>query len=144
MSAPALASMVGSLGVSLMVGAAVVVGVDPARRFPLAAVSPAVFAVVQLLFQGVRFDSEYPLSPLAWASYTFALQLVVVPLLVETYGPVQETLPWLPSDAAINGAFLVQSLAYVAFASGVALGGSRRSPAGQPIGNLNPISIAVL
>ena len=144
MSVPTRASVLGSLFVALVIGVAAVLGFGAASRYPAAAATPVVFSCVQVLFPRVRFNSASALSPLAWASYTFGLQLVVVPLLVAFFGPTQETLPWLPSDAAINGALLLQALAYIAFACGVALQRSHYEVSLAAIGNLNPTTITGL
>jgi hypothetical protein len=128
----------------MLVGVAAVVGIGAASRYPAAAAAPVIFSGVQWLFRGVRFDSAFSLSPLAWASYTFGLQLVAVPVLIAFFGPTQETLPWLPSDGAINGALLLQGLAYIAFASGVALSRWSGNLKRVVVGNLRPLSITVL
>jgi hypothetical protein len=56
------------------------------------------------------------LRPITWTVFTFGIVLVIVPTFSVTFGFSAGVLPFLPSDAYLNIASLLQSLAFGAFA----------------------------
>jgi hypothetical protein len=88
------------------------------------------FLLAPLLLRDVRPLRQPVLCPVNWVVLIFYVQLVIVPLLVCFFGPVQSTLPAMPSDSAINLAMLLSAAAFVSFAAGYesACGWARRRP----------------
>jgi hypothetical protein len=87
------------------------------------------FALCQVLVPAVRFSADHPLSPKNWALFLFAVQLVVIPVLLIVGGPARGSLPRLPSDIAINAASLLQTVALLSFVLGVVIVDRARSVA---------------
>jgi hypothetical protein len=56
-----------------------------------------------------------PLTPSNVAQFYFALQLVIIPLLILTSGVAMGQLPTMPSRLAINLGLLISTLAYIGF-----------------------------
>jgi hypothetical protein len=92
----------------------------PARRFPAIALSLAVVILSQLL-PVARPSMKRPLSPRNWALFIFLIELMGLPVLLVTMGPVRSVLPYLPSDTSINEGMLLQITAYVGLIGGLAL-----------------------
>lgn len=91
-------------------------------NYDLPAAIPAllVFLFVQATMPACRPNMVYPLCPANLAQMFFVLHVVTMPLVTAFYGFSQGTLPWLPSDGAINGALLVSTAAYGSFATAYA------------------------
>jgi hypothetical protein len=120
------AHAVGVGGILFVAGAYAALGMrQPSAQYLTwaAPVAGMVFFGMQLVAPrcAVRFDA--PLSPLNWALYAFALQLVIMPLLVEARGASLAVLPRLAGKDAVNSALLISAASFVAFAAGVQLAG---------------------
>ncbi|MHB8490374.1 MAG: hypothetical protein ACYDCS_09230 [Candidatus Dormibacteria bacterium] len=89
-----------------------------AARLPALGVPIMSFTLSQVLIPRIRFSSDH-LGAKNWATSLFALQLVVVPLLIIFEGIGRGSLPALPSDAYINAALLLQTVAFLSYAVGI-------------------------
>ena len=89
-----------------------------AARYPAVLVSLATFLAVQLLIPRARWNRDRVLGPGNVAAMLFALQLVVIPTLLVSTGPVPGTLGFIPADKYVNTALMFQALAYVCYAVG--------------------------
>lgn len=95
-------------------------------RVPLAAPCAALaFAALQLAFPRCRPSSRQVISPANWALFAFFLQLVVLPLLVCTMGPVLGTLPSLPAVGALDLSIALSVVAFAAYCAGFSLAARR-------------------
>jgi hypothetical protein len=83
-----------------------------------AIISLVTFSVMPAMLSGVRPTRNTTICPLNWTLLAFALQLVVVPVLLCYLGPYQNTLPALPSSHAINVALLMVTVGYAMFCAG--------------------------
>jgi hypothetical protein len=103
------------------------IGHGPAQRFVwVAPLAGATYFAAQLLWPRSSLRLDAPLSPLNWALYVFALQLVVMPLLVLMFGAELATFPRLARAASIEQAMLISTGAFVCFALGAQLFAPRR------------------
>lgn len=75
-----------------------------------------VYMLVQWLLPKCRFRVEHYLSPINLALFLFLLKLVVVPILVMVDKPALGSLAELPSHASMEGAMLVEVVAFAGFA----------------------------
>jgi hypothetical protein len=83
---------------------------------PAAAVGVFVFALVQIVFPDCRPVRNPPLCPWNWALLVFAIKLIILPVSEIVAGVQIGELPRLPSDLSINGALLLDTLAFLACA----------------------------
>ena len=107
--------------VALAIGLAALVlyAVAPNRdRFAASLATILCFALAPSLFPSVRARLGTPVCPLNWVLLLFLFQLVIDPLLVCYSGPFVNTLPVLPSDAAVNASLFVSVVAWAAFVAG--------------------------
>ena len=88
------------------------------RRFPAAALTASGFALMQIVAPSVRVRRRVLLSPVNFAVFLFYMQLIVLPLSLIVGGVGQATLPFLPTDRAINAAMLLVLTAHIAFVTG--------------------------
>jgi len=84
-------------------------------EYPAAIVGIISFFSTQFLWPHCRWKGPYHLSPTNIALLLFGIQLILIPLLIVTFGPSLVTLPWLPSPLAINVSLLIDSIAYLSF-----------------------------
>ena len=99
-------------------GAALYVLSPYGDRFPAALAGVLTFAAVTAFLPGAKPLGQPILCPLNVALVAFFLQLVIVPLLICFFGPFRGTLPFIPTDANINVAILINAAAFAAFAFG--------------------------
>lgn len=105
-------AVIGASAVVLAIFAVSVATGGTAARLPALGVPIAVFMVSQLLGPA-RFSLDHLLAPKNWLLLLFAIQMVVIPLLIITTGFALGSLLLLPSDASITLAALLQSTAFV-------------------------------
>jgi len=101
---------------------------EQARRFPMFAIALSAVIVSQLLIPSARPSLRFPLSPRNWAIFSFLLQLMVVPVLLIIFGPVQSVLPYMPSDRSINEGLLLEVAAFAGIVLGFAVHHRLHSP----------------
>jgi hypothetical protein len=109
-----------SLIALLLVGVNAIVGSD-GIKYPAAIASIMTFALVPIFIPAARIDTRRLVSPRNWALFAFGVTLLAMPILIQSYGPVQNVLPVLPGPDSINAAFLIMSASYIAFAIGLLL-----------------------
>ena len=102
--------------------------------YPLLAVGPLFFVAVQLVSPRTRFRRDTPLCPTNWGWLLFAIQLVLEPALLIIFGPAHGQLSSFPGPGAVQEAFVLSCVAYVAYAVGLAMV-LRRPPIEQSIGS---------
>jgi len=85
-------------------------------RLPAALASMGAYIAVHLLLRSNRFQTQTPICPANFAQVLFFNQLVLMPLVDVFFGFDQGTLPYLPTDSAINQALLYNTVAFLAFA----------------------------
>jgi O-antigen/teichoic acid export membrane protein len=91
------------------------------ETYPVLLLGPIVFILIQMISVTARFRLDTPLSPANWGWLLFAYQLVVQPALLISFGLTTGQLSYLPSTSAIQDAFLLSCLAYIAYTVGLIL-----------------------
>ena len=95
-------------------------------------ISTTIYALMQWIFPPCRLRIDHYLCPLNIAIVLMFLRLAAVPMLVMTTGPESRVLSVLPSLNTMEGALLIDTLAYTAFCLSLALAPRRlmmpRSP----------------
>jgi O-antigen/teichoic acid export membrane protein len=102
--------------------------------YPVLAIGPLIFVAVQLFSPRTRFRLDTPLCPTNWGWLLFAIQLVLEPALLIIFGPAHGQLSSFPGPGAVQEAFVLSCLAYMAYAVGLAMV-LRRPPIEQSIGS---------
>ncbi|MBY0508266.1 MAG: hypothetical protein K2X03_30415 [Bryobacteraceae bacterium] len=89
------------------------------RRLPIALLSSSVYALMTWLFPRCRWRREHYFCPVNVALGLFLLKLVVGPILIMLTGPESSVLSILPTYSTMQGAILIDVIAYVAFCLGL-------------------------
>jgi len=114
--------------------------------YPVLAIGPLFFFAVQLVAPRTRLRLDTPLCPANWAWLLFAIQLVLQPALIIIFGPAHGQLYSLPGPGAVQDAFVLSCLAYVAYAIGLTAV-LRRPPIERPVGStlddVSPAAVAL-
>jgi hypothetical protein len=84
-------------------------------NFPAVVVSIVSFVIVQLIWPECRPKTDNLLCPLNMSQILFGAQLILLPIAAMFLGFSEGSLPWLPSDLAINVALLINTVAYLSF-----------------------------
>jgi hypothetical protein len=84
-------------------------------NFPAVIVSIISFIIVQLIWPECRPKTDNLLCPLNMSQILFGAQLILLPIVAMFLGFSEGSLPWLPSDLAINVALLINTVAYFSF-----------------------------
>lgn len=87
-------------------------------RFPAAPVPVLTFAVVQVLVPSARWNHDRVLGPGNVALLAFALQLVLLPVVLVLQGPDPGQFAVPATDRHVNAGLALQALAYGAYAVG--------------------------
>ena len=86
-----------------------------AKEYPLAVCGILAFILVQASLPACRIRTTTPVCPANIAQGYYAIQLVLVTVLVGYFGFSQGSLPHLPSRSAINLAIVVHVVGYLSF-----------------------------
>ena len=100
-----------------------------ADDLPAAVAAFVTFGCVAFALVGWGSPRGGLLSPWGWATFYFAISLVVCPLLIAFNGPFPSVLKTLPPNRTINIALVLMSVAAVSFAIGYLLVARRGRPA---------------
>ncbi|WP_328425697.1 hypothetical protein OG470_17720 [Micromonospora sp. NBC_00389] len=112
--------------------------VRPETPYPAAAVSAVVYFVILLVVPAARPVTPLP-APRNVCLAVWFLVMVALPAIINVVPPWAGTLPDIPPHRTINGAILLNTIAYVAFFIGASCvrsragGGSSGTPIGRPI-----------
>jgi len=83
------------------------------HEMPMMIAGSFVFSFVQILLPRCRPRPEHYLTPLNWFVLVFFSQLLILPMVIVLFGAQPGTLPFLPSDQAMNAALFLNLSAYV-------------------------------
>ncbi len=97
----------------------------PERRLWMALLSSSAYALLQWMLPKCRLRIEHYFCPVNIALLLFLLKIVAVPGLIMFTGAESRVLSFLPSFATMEGAILVDILAYSAFCLGLTLAPSQ-------------------
>ncbi|WP_446219620.1 O-antigen polymerase [Micromonospora sp. IBHARD004] len=112
--------------------------VRPETPYPAAAISAVVYFVILLVVPAARPVTPL-LAPRNVCLAVWFLVMVALPAIINVVPPSANTLPYIPPHRTINGAILLNTLAYVAFFVGASCvlsragDGSSGTPVGRPI-----------
>ncbi|MGD1091601.1 MAG: hypothetical protein ABSB35_06350 [Bryobacteraceae bacterium] len=115
-----------------------VIASPPERRLLSVLASASVFALMQWLLPRCRFRADHYFSPVNVALLLLFLKIVIAPILVMAAGAGNDLFVAAPSRESMEGAVLIDSIAYVALCFGLAFTPQRR------IERRKPSMIAVL
>ena len=93
----------------------------PDRLLYTSLISTSIYALMPWIFPSCRLRVDHYFCPMNVALVLMSLRLAVVPMLVMTTGPESRVLAVLPSLSSMEGALLIDTLAYVAFCLSLAL-----------------------
>ena len=96
-----------------------VLSCPPERRLTTVLVSASVFAFMQWLLPRCGFRTDHYFSPVNLALLLLLVKSVIAPILVMAVGARNELFVGVPSRESMEGAILIDSIAYVAFCLGV-------------------------
>lgn len=85
-------------------------------EYPATVLCIIVFVFVHLIWPECRFKTDSPLCPLNIAQMLFWAQVLVFPTIGLLSAYSRGSLPWLPSNLAINISLLINVIAYPSFA----------------------------
>ena len=104
----------------------------PDRLLYTSLISTSIYALMPWIFPSCRLRVDHYFCPMNVALVLMSLRLAVVPMLVMATGPESRVLAVLPSLSSMEGALLIDTLAYIAFCLSLALAPRRlmmpRSP----------------
>jgi hypothetical protein len=101
---------------------------EPKHRLWSAPVAALAFTAMQWILPRCQFRSDNYFSPVNIALFVMLLKLVAAPALLMTVGPESPVLSALPSISSMEGALLIDTMAYVALCLGLASGRSHGAP----------------
>ena len=109
----------------------------PDRLLYTSLISTSIYALMQWIFPSCRLRVDHYFCPINIALVLMSLRLAIVPMLIMTTGPESRVLAVLPSLSSMEGALLIDTLAYVAFCLALALAPRRlMMPQSPVIGHL--------
>ncbi len=97
-----------------------VIASPPERRLMTVLVAAPMFALMQWLVPKCRLRAEHYFSPVNVALLLFFVKLIVAPILVMTVGAGNSLFVAVPSREAMDGAVMIDLIAYIALCLGLA------------------------
>ena len=85
--------------------------------------SSLTFCMLAIGFESLRFRRDQLLTPINWLLLGWGINLVLLPQLLALFGPTRGTLLSMPNDSSISQVIAWQTLAFGAFAGGLAIYG---------------------